>query len=357
MAPQHYLFSLRTQPLGGGGPTPLLPEPFLSTCCFQNVTPNTRITELFGLRYPIIQAGMVWCSGAKLAAAAANAGALGLIGAGSMKPELLIEHIRKCRQLTQHPFGVNIPLIRGDVAKLIEATLSEGVRIVFTSAGNPALHIDQFKAAGVTVVHVIASVKHALKAQSVGVDAVVAEGFEAGGHNGMDEITTFCLIPQVADAVTIPVIAAGGIADGRGMAAALALGADAVQVGTRFAATTESSAHANYKQAITQAGDTATVLTLKSLTPVRLIKNDFALQTLAAERAGATPDQMRELLGTKRERRGIFEGDVAEGELEAGQIAGMVKEIISAEEVVRQMVQEYQSAVQRLRGDEWPVRR
>lgn len=312
------------------------------------MTLHTRITELFGIRYPIIQAGMVWCSGATLAAAAANAGALGLIGAGSMKPELLIEHIRKCRQLTNAPFGVNIPLIRGDVAKLIEATLSEGVQIVFTSAGNPALHIDQFKAAGVTVVHVIASVKHALKAESVGVDAVVAEGFEAGGHNGIDEITTLCLVPQVADAVTIPVIAAGGIADGRGMAAALALGADGVQVGTRFAATIESSAHPDYKKAITQAGDTGTVLTLKSVTPVRLIKNNFALQAVAAERAGATPEQMRELLATKRERRGIFEGDLTEGELEAGQSSGLVKEIISAEEVVQQMMQQYQATVERL---------
>lgn len=265
-----------------------------------------------------------------------------------MKPELLIEHIRKCRQLTNAPFGVNIPLIRGDVAKLIEATLSEGVQIVFTSAGNPALHIDQFKAAGVTVVHVIASVKHALKAESVGVDAVVAEGFEAGGHNGIDEITTLCLVPQVADAVTIPVIAAGGIADGRGMAAALALGADGVQVGTRFAATIESSAHPDYKKAITQAGDTGTVLTLKSVTPVRLIKNNFALQAVAAERAGATPEQMRELLATKRERRGIFEGDLTEGELEAGQSSGLVKEIISAEEVVQRMVQEFQATMTRL---------
>lgn len=315
---------------------------------FHAVTLNTRVTELFGIRYPIIQAGMVWCSGAKLAAAAANAGALGLIGAGSMKPELLIEHIRQCRQVTAAPFGVNIPLIRGDVAKLIEATLSEGVNIVFTSAGNPALHIDRFKTAGVTVVHVVASVKHALKAQSVGVDAVVAEGFEAGGHNGIDEITTFCLIPQVADAVTIPVIAAGGIADGRGMAAALALGADGVQVGTRFAATIESSAHPDYKQTITQAGDTGTMLTLKSLTPVRLIKNDFALRAAAAERAGATPEQMQELLGTKRERRGIFEGDLAEGELEAGQSAGLVREILPAGEVVRRMIQEYQATTARL---------
>jgi enoyl-[acyl-carrier protein] reductase II len=309
---------------------------------------NTRITSLFGIRLPIVQAGMVWCSGHRLASAVSNAGGLGLIGAGSMKPELLREHIRECRRETSLPFGVNIPLIRGDVQRLIEATLEEGVTIVFTSAGNPALHIESFREAGVRVVHVVASVRHALKAESVGVDAVVAEGFEAGGHNGIDEITTLCLVPQVADAVRIPVIAAGGIADGRGMAAALALGAEAVQVGTRFAATVESSAHALYKQAVVDASDSATVLTLKALTPVRLIKNQFAHEALQAERSCAGAEALRELLGRKRERRGIFEGDVVDGELEAGQSSGLVHEILPAAEVIRRMVEEYRSAIARI---------
>ncbi|MBC8144377.1 MAG: nitronate monooxygenase [bacterium] len=312
------------------------------------VSYQTRLTLLFGIGYPIVQAGMVWTSGHRLASAASNAGALGLIGAGSMKPELLAEHIRACRLETSKPFGVNIPLIRGDVDRLIETTLNEGIRIVFTSAGNPALHIDKFKAAGATVVHVVASVKHALKAQNVGVDAVVAEGFEAGGHNGLDEITTLCLVPQVVDAVAIPVIAAGGIADGRGMAAALALGAEGVQVGTRFAATHESSSHAAYKQAVVDANDTSTLLTLKRLTPVRLIKNDFALRVSQAEASGATRDELRAMLDTKRERRGIFEGDVDEGELEAGQGAGLIHEIIGAADVVRRMIAEFDIACARL---------
>jgi enoyl-[acyl-carrier protein] reductase II len=314
------------------------------------VTIKTSVTDLFAIRYPIVQAGMVWCSGHRLASAVSNAGGLGLIGAGSMKPELLAEHIRACREETSRPFGVNIPLIRGDVVRLIDAALAEDVRIIFTSAGNPALHIDRIKAAKVTMVHVIASVKHALKAQAVGVDAVVAEGFEAGGHNGIDEITTLCLTPQVADAVSIPVIAAGGIADGRGMAAAMALGADGVQVGTRFAATVESSAHAAYKQAVVEAGDTGTVLALKSLVPVRLIRNRFAAEALAAERSGASPDALRELLGSKRERRGIFEGDLDEGELEAGQSSGLVHEILPAAEVMARMVREFEAATGRMAG-------
>lgn len=291
---------------------------------------------------------MVWCSGHRLASAVSNAGGLGLIGAGSMKPELLEQHILDCRRETSNPFGVNIPLIRGDVERLIETVVRLNVDIVFTSAGNPALHIDTFKRAGVTVVHVVASVRHALKAESVGVDAVVAEGFEAGGHNGIDEITTLCLIPQVVDAVKIPVIAAGGIADGRGMAAALALGADAVQVGTRFAATVESSAHPDYKRAVVDASDTGTILTLKSLTPVRLIKNHFALEARHAETSGASVEQLRELLGAKRERRGIFEGDLDEGELEAGQSSGLVREILPAAEVVEHLMADFTRSVERL---------
>jgi enoyl-[acyl-carrier protein] reductase II len=312
------------------------------------VTIKTSITGLFGIDYPIIQAGMVWCSGHRLASAVSNSGALGLIGAGSMKPELLAEHIRACRSETSKPFGVNIPLIRGDVERLIGTAIDEGVGIIFTSAGNPALHIERIKSAGAIIVHVVASVKHARKAESVGVDAVVAEGFEAGGHNGIDEITTLCLVPQVADAVKVPVIAAGGIADGRGMAAALALGAAGVQVGTRFAATIESSAHREYKEAIVAAEDTGTVLTLKRVTPVRLMKNRFALAALEAERSGATPEQMREMLGAKRERRGIFEGDLDEGELEAGQSSGLVDEILPASEVVARMVAEFRAATDRL---------
>lgn len=311
---------------------------------------STIFTALFGTRYPIVQAGMVWASGWRLASAASNAGALGLIGAGSMKPELLREHIRSCRAATSLPFGVNVPLIRGDVESLLGVAIEEGVQIIFTSAGNPGLHVERIRASGATMVHVVASVKHALKAEAVGCNAVVAEGFEAGGHNGADEITTLCLIPQVADAVKIPVIAAGGIADGRGMAAALALGASGVQVGTRFAATFESSAHENYKQAVVGAADTDTVLTLKPLVPVRLIKNRFALAAREAERSGASVEELAELLGRKREMRGIFEGDLEEGELEAGQSSGLVHELLPAAEVVRRMIEEYKSTVSRLQG-------
>ncbi len=317
---------------------------------FTIVNISTRITELFSIDYPIIQAGMVWCSGHRLASTIANQGGLGLIGSGSMKPELLVEHIRKCRTETNRSFGVNIPLIRGDVERLIATAIDEGVQIVFTSAGNPALHIDTLKKAGVTVVHVVASVRHALKAQSVGVDAVVAEGFEAGGHNGIDETTTFCLTPQVADALQIPVIAAGGIADGRGVAAALALGADGVQIGTRFAATEESSAHPAYKQAVVDAVDNTTLLTLKAVTPVRLIKNKFALEAWQAERSGATQEELATLLGRKRERRGIFEGDTEEGELEAGQSSGLVKEILPAAQVFQNIIREYNETLERLTG-------
>lgn len=321
-------------------------SPIAITFCVQSI--KTLITDLFGIEHPLVQAGMVWTSGHRLASAVSNAGALGLIGAGSMKPELLAEHIRDCRAETDKPFGVNIPLIRGDVTRLIETALAEGCRIIFTSAGNPALHVETIKQAGALMVHVVASVKHARKAASAGVDAVVAEGFEAGGHNGIDETTTLCLVPQVVDAITLPVIAAGGIADGRGMAAALALGASGVQVGTRFAATIESSSHAAYKQAVVDADDGATLLTLKSLTPVRLIRNAFALEAARRERSGASLEELRELLGSKRERRGIFEGDTAEGELEAGQSSGLVREILPAAEVVRRLTDECRRTCQAL---------
>lgn len=310
---------------------------------------HTPLSQRLGLRYPIIQAGMVWTSGSNLAIAAARAGALGLIGAGSMKPELLREHIRKA-QATEvaAKIGVNIPLMRGDVDALVSATIEEGVKIVFTSAGSPKVHSERLKAAGCFLAHVVASVKHAKKAVEAGCDAVIAEGFEAGGHNGADEITTMCLVPQVVDAVSVPVIAAGGIADGRQMLAALALGAQAVQVGTRFATTTEASSHPNYKQAVVDADDSSTILTLKKVAPVRLKKNAFALRALEAQRNGATKDQELELLDRKREMRGIFEGDLDEGELEMGQSSGLIHEIVSADEVVRRMIAEYDSALARI---------
>ena len=310
---------------------------------------QTPLSEKLGIRYPIIQAGMVWTSGWKLAVASARAGALGLIGAGSMKPELLREHIRKAKATeVAKTIGVNIPLIRGDVDELIRVTLEEGIKIIFTSAGNPKVHAQKFKDAGCFLVHVVASVKHALKAEEAGCDAVVAEGFEAGGHNGLDEITTLCLVPQVVDAVKIPVIAAGGIADGRQMLAALALGAQAVQIGTRFATTIESSSHPNYKQAVIEAEDNSTVLTLKKVAPVRLKKNIFALGAMNAAAHGASKEDEIELLGKKREMRGIFEGDLDQGELEMGQSSGLIKDILSAEEVVKRLVAEYQSAKEKI---------
>ena len=291
---------------------------------------------------------MVWAAGSRLAVAVSEAGGLGMIGAGSMKPDLLREQIRKTKDRTSLPFAVNIPLIRGDARDLVRVVVGEGVRIVFTSSGTPALFTAELKQAGCTVVHVIAAVKHARKAAGAGCDAVVAEGFEAGGHNGVDETTTLALVPQVADAVDIPVIAAGGIADGRGLAAALALGAGGVQVGTRFAATVESSAHANYKDAVVAAGDGDTVLTLKKLAPVRMIRTPFALKALQAERDGATKEELESLLGRKREMMGIFEGNVQEGELEAGQSAGLVREVLPAGEVVRAMMEQYHAVVHRL---------
>jgi enoyl-[acyl-carrier protein] reductase II len=309
---------------------------------------KTRVTELFRIDVPIIQAGMVWTSGQKLAVAVSEAGALGLIGAGSMKPDLLREHIRKAKSGTKKPFGVNIPLLRADAADLIRATIDEGVNIVFTSSGHPGKFIDILKRAQCTIVHVVASVKHARKAFESGCDAVVAEGFEAGGHNGIDEITTLCLVPQVADAVPIPVIAAGGIADGRQMCAALALGAEGVQIGTRFAATVESSSHERYKQAIIDADDNSTLLTLKKVTPVRMIKSPFAIKAQAAEARGSTREELLELLGSKRERLGIFEGNWEEGEFEAGQSSGIVREILPAAEVVRTIIAECQSTMERI---------
>ncbi len=305
---------------------------------------KTRITELFHIDVPIIQAGMVWVSGWKLAAAVSNAGALGLIGSGSMSPELLHEHIRKAKEATRNPFGVNIPLLRGDANELIQAVIDQKIKIIFTSAGHPLKYIDPLKSAGCIVVHVVASVKHALKAEEAGVDAIVAEGFEAGGHNGIDEITTLALVPQIADAVSVPMIAAGGIADGRQMLAVMVLGAEGVQLGTRFAATVESSAHDRYKQAIVEAKDRDTILTLKKIAPVRLLKNPFAIRAQKEESSGKSKEELLEFLGSARERKGISEGNWDEGEFEMGQSSGLVKEILPAAEVVQKTMKEFEEA-------------
>ncbi len=304
----------------------------------------TRCTGLFGIQYPIIQAGMVWAAGHRLAAAVSGGGGLGLIGAGSMSPELLREHIRKGRETTDRPFGVNIPLTREDAADLVRVVLEEGIRIVFTSSGPPAKFASRLKEAGCIVVHVVAAVKHARKAADAGCDAVVAEGFEAGGHNGRDESTTLTLVPQVVDAVDLPVIAAGGIADGRGLAAALALGADAVQVGTRFAAAQESSAHEVYKQAVVRCSDTGTFLSMKAVAPVRMLRTPFLARVMEAEKRCAGREELLGLLGAKRERAGIFEGNFEEGMFEAGQSAGLVHDILPAAEIVRRMMEEYRIA-------------
>ena len=311
---------------------------------------TTKITELFNINYPIIQAGMVWVSGWKLASAVANEGGLGLIGSGSMKPDLLREHIQKCKAATNKPFGVNIPLYRGDAEELVKVIIEEGVKIVFSSAGHPRKFIKIMKENDIKVAHVIPSVKHALKAEEVGCDAVIGEGVEAGGHNGSDQITTIALIPQLVDALEIPVIAAGGIADGRGILAALSLGAEGVQIGTRFAATVESSAHENYKRKIIESGDKDTVLAFRKIGLVRMIKNAFAMRAVQAEFEGWNIDKMKELLGTKRERLGIFEGDLTEGELEAGQSSGLVKEILTVKELFNKLLKELSEAKERNEG-------
>ena len=314
---------------------------------------QTRITKLFDIKYPIIQAGMIWTSGWKLAAASSENGCLGLIGSGSMKPELLKEHITKLKnyfkeQNIEKPFGVNIPLLRGDVKDLVKTVIEEGVKIVFTSAGHPKVFAGELKSNGITIVHVVSTVKQALKAQEAGCDAVVAEGFEAGGHNGVAEITTLCLVPQAADALDIPVIAAGGIASGRQIAAAFALGAEGVQIGTRFAASFEASSAEAYKQKIVEAKDDSTILTLKKIAPVRLMKNKFGLEAYKLEKEGKSAEELTEFLGRKREMKGIFEGDVDEGELEMGQSSGLVKDIKSVKEIIADLVSEYEKAVKAL---------
>jgi len=310
---------------------------------------KNRITELLNIKYPIIQAGMVWVSGWKLASAVSNCGGLGLIGAGSMKPELLSENIQKCKGATINPFGVNIPLLRKDANELVKVCLDEGVNIFFTSAGNPKTFTSILKEKDCVVVHVVANLKYGLKAQEAGCDAVVGEGVEAGGHNGADQLTTFCLIPQLVDKLSIPVIAAGGIVDGRGILSALSLGAEGVQIGTRFAATVESSAHDNYKNEIVNSSDQDTVLAFKKIGLVRMIKNDFALRVMKAEREGWDEIQLRELLGTKRERAGIFEGDLVEGELEAGQGVGLIKDIPTVKVLFERLTTEYEIAKTKLK--------
>lgn len=308
---------------------------------------KTRITELFNIQYPIIQAGMVWVSGWKLASAVSNEGGLGLIGSGSMKPDLLRVHIQKCKATTDKPFGVNIPLLRRDADDLVQVTIEEGVKIVFSSAGHPGKFIKLLKENDIKVAHVIPSIKHALKAEEVGCDAVVGEGVEAGGHNGMNETTTLTLIPQLVDAIKIPVIAAGGIADGRGILAALSLGAEGVQIGTRFAATLESSAHENYKNKVVEAKDDGTVLAFKKIGLVRMLKNDFANRAVKADGEGWDGIKLIELLGSKREKLGIFDGDEIEGELEAGQSSGLVKEILSVKELFAKLLNEISEAQER----------
>lgn len=306
---------------------------------------KNRVTEVFGIKYPIISGGMVWCSGWELAAAVSNAGGLGLIGAGSMYPDVLREHIRKCKAATDKPFGVNVPMISKYSAELMEVIIDEKVPVVFTSAGNPKTWTQRLHDAGIKVAHVVASTKFALKCQEAGVDAVVVEGFEAGGHNGREETTTMVLVPQVRKHIDIPLIAAGGIATGRAMLAAFALGAEGVQIGTRFALTKESSASEEFKKLCIGLNEGDTMLALKKLVPTRLIKNDFYREVEAAEHRGATAEEMTEILGTGRARKGIFEGDLSAGELEIGQVACLIDDIPSAKDVIDSMIKEYNEGV------------
>ena len=309
-----------------------------------------KITSIFNIKYPIIQGGMIWNSGYKLASAVSNSGGLGLIGAGSMYPDVLREHIIKCKKATNNPFGVNVPMLYPNIEEIIQIIIDEGVKIVFTSAGNPKTWTSHLKANGISVVHVVSSSKFALKAQEAGVDAVVAEGFEAGGHNGREETTTLTLIPMVKEKIAIPLIAAGGIASGRGMLAAMALGADGVQVGSRFAASIESSAHENFKHTIitTQEGDTQ--LTLKELAPVRLIKNKFFDDLQELYTKCPTKEELENLLGKRRAKRGMFEGDLIDGELEIGQIAGIIHSIKPVKEIIEEMIAEFNLAKNHLNG-------
>lgn len=311
---------------------------------------STRITDLFGIKYPIVQGGMVWCSGWRLASAVSNSGGLGLIGSGSMYAEVLKEHIIKCQTATDKPFGVNVPLLYPDIDKHIKTIIGAGVKIVFTSAGSPKTWTSMLKAEGIKVVHVVSSVKFALKAQEAGVDAVVAEGFEAGGHNGREETTTLCLLPEVSDALEIPVLAAGGIGSGRALFAALALGAEGVQIGSLFAASEESSAHQLFKERIIATEEGGTKLMLKQLAPVRLVKNAFFEQVALAESKGSDAETLRLLLGKGRAKKGMFEGNLTEGELEIGQVASSIKSIKPVAEIMEELWKEFLATKKRLAG-------
>ncbi len=311
---------------------------------------QNKITSLFNIKYPIVQGGMVWCSGWRLASAVSKAGGLGLIGAGSMHPETLREHIRKCKAATDKPYGVNIPLMYPQIEEIIRIVLEEKVPIVFTSAGNPKTWTAKLKDAGVTVAHLVSSSKFAKKCEEAGVDAVVAEGFEAGGHNGREETTTLTLIPQVRKAVDLPLIAAGGIATGSAMAAVFALGAEGIQVGTRFALTEESSASDAFKRRCISLAEGDTLLSLKKVSPTRLIKNEFYQTVQEMEDRGASADELRSFLGRERSKRGIFEGDLVEGELEIGQVASLINEIVSAETVINELIAEYNQTISKLSG-------
>jgi enoyl-[acyl-carrier protein] reductase II len=307
-----------------------------------------RISKLFNIQYPIIQAGMIWCSGWRLAAAVSNAGGLGIIGSGSMYPEVLREHIQKFKQASDKPFGVNVPLLYPDIDKHIAILIEEGVKIVFTSAGNPNTWTKHLKSHGMTVVHVVANTKFARKCEEAGVDAIVAEGFEAGGHNGREETTTLCLIPMIKQVCSLPLIAAGGIGSGQAIAACMALGADGVQIGSLFAASEESSAHQNFKEKITTLNDGDTELSLKQLTPVRLIKNEFYQQIKTAEANGAGAEELSTLLGRGRAKKGMFEGDLVEGELEIGQIASTINSILPAKDIMDNLVREYNNSIKHI---------
>lgn len=309
---------------------------------------SNPICSLFNIKYPIVQAGMIWCSGWELASAVSNAGGLGLLGSGSMYPDVLRDQIRKCKAATDKPFGVNVPLLYPNIEEHMKIIIEEGVKIVFTSAGNPKTWTNHLKEHGIKIVHVVSNVKFALKCQEAGVDAIVAEGFEAGGHNGREETTTMVLVPQVRKAIQIPLIAAGGIGYGSQMAAAFALGADAVQIGSRFVATPESSAHQNFKDSVVKAKEGDTILTLKQLTPVRLIKNDFCNKVIEAEKNGASVEELTTLLGRARAKKGMFEGDLNEGELEIGQISGDINEIKAAADIVEEIIKDFNSCIKRI---------
>ncbi|MEM9362271.1 MAG: nitronate monooxygenase [Bacteroidota bacterium] len=305
---------------------------------------KNRITELFTIEYPIVQAGMIWASGWRLASAVSNSGGLGILGAGSMYPDVLDEHIKKCQKATNKPFGVNVPMLYPDLDQLMQVIVKNGVKIVFTSAGNPKTWTSFLKEKGITVVHVVSSVKFALKAQDAGVDAIVAEGFEAGGHNGRDETTTMVLIPSVKEKIEIPLLAAGGIATGRAMLAAMVLGADGVQIGSRFVASSEASSHDSFKKAVVEAKEGDTQLTLKELAPVRMLKNNFYQQVQEAYQNNASVEDLKTLLGRARAKRGMFEGDMENGELEIGQVSGLIHNIKPASEIVAEILSEYNSA-------------